>query len=199
MYGVVKLRVRGISPVLMHNPVGLMQPAGSGLGARGGKKIPTPVEEARLGLYALPSGQLFIPSDAFREACLIAAGDVRDPTRKGRATMTRRFGASVFLSSEHFPLYRAGSNGDLGEPITANDDDWETYVKRVVVMGNGIMRGRAQVREWACDVEFEIDEDTISATDVAAILGQAGKYPGVLDYRPGKKGPFGRFEVEAVL
>src|SRR5258708_34038900 len=108
---IVSLRIKGVSPLLMHNPVGLMK-TGGGPATKVAKAIPTPLDEARAGLYRMPNGQLFVPSDAVREAGNIAAADVRDPTRKGRATMTRRFGASVFQSTEYFPLFRAGENGD---------------------------------------------------------------------------------------
>lgn len=195
----VSLRIKGISPLLMHNPVGLMRTGGSEEMQRGGKKIPTPLDEATNGLYKLPNGQLFLPSDAVREAALIASADVKDNSRKGRATMARRFGASVFLSREYFPLYRAGEDGELGVPITADVTDWEVMVKRVVVMRAGVMRARGLVRDWACDVEFEYDDETIDPNIVYAIVNQAGKYPGLLDYRPGRKGPYGRFQAVKIL
>lgn len=195
----VSLRIKGVSPLLMHNPIGLMRTGGSDELQRGGKRIPSPKDEATAGLYRLPNDQLFVPSDAVREAALAAAADVRDDTRKGRAMMTRRFGASVFLSTEYFPLYRPGENGDLGAPITASDADWEVHVKRVVVQHAGVMRGRALVRDWACDVEFEIDDTTIDQNIVYTIVNLAGKYPGLLDYRPGKKGPYGRFQAVKLL
>jgi hypothetical protein len=165
---------------------------------RGGKKIPTPYDEAKAGLYRLPTGQLFVASDAVREAGNLASADIRDPSRKGRASMTKRFSSSVFLSTEYFPLFRA-DGAELGAPITDADSDWEVHIKRVVVMRNGIMRGRGLVRDWACDVEFEYDPTTIDVKSIAAIINQAGKYPGLLDYRPGKKGPMGRFQVVKVF
>src|SRR6516225_8652833 len=185
---VVKMLITGVSGILMHNPVA-MKRGGEEL-QRGGKKIPPPLDEARASLYALPSGQLYIKTDCFREAALIASSDIRDPTRKGRTTMTRRFAASVFLSSEHCPLYRPG-----GTPITNADEDWEIDTRRAVVQRNGILRSRPKITDWSCIVEFEYD-DTIEPNLILATMMQAGKYPGVLDYRVGKKGPFGRFTAE---
>src|SRR5262245_3607233 len=117
---VVTFKVESVSPILMHNPVGLMKQAAPGM-ERAGKNNPLLEVEARDGLYKLPIGQLYIPADAFREAGVIAAGDVKDNQRKGRATMTKRFGAAVFLSKPEFPLFRL----DGETPITDDADDWE--------------------------------------------------------------------------
>lgn len=187
---IVKMRVKGISAILMHNPLAMRK---GGAMERGGKKIPEPYDEAVASLYVLPDKQLYIKSDAFREAGLIAAADIRDPTRKGRTTMTRRFAASVFLSTEFCRLERPD-----GTPITSADSDWEIDTRRAVVQKNGILRSRAKVSNWECDLEFEYDYDTIEPYLVTEIMNNSGKYPGVLDYRVGKKGPFGRYAVTII-
>jgi len=80
---IARFEISSNGPMLMHNPVSMR--ANSGEMERGGKKIPLPYDEAKAGLYVLPDGQLYIKSDWFREAGLIAAADVKDPSRKGRA------------------------------------------------------------------------------------------------------------------
>jgi hypothetical protein len=201
-FQLVCLRVRGVSPLLMHNPSGTMKPSGDDAIVRGDQKIDAPDIEAAKGLYALPTHQLYVPSDAFREAALTAAGDIRDPIKKTRM-MTRRFGASVFPSREGFPLFRAGTDGELDEPLTDDPKHWEVFTKRVVVKGRqgtaGILRGRARVPDWTCDVEFEFDTELIDPNLISVIVNASGKYPGILDFRPGKKGAFGRFEVVRLL
>jgi hypothetical protein len=94
---IAEFEITGIGSILMRNPAGMQVCTKY---ERGGKTIPEPVDEARRSLYANPStGQLYIKSDCFREAALIAAADVRDPTRKGRATMTRRFSAGTLMKT----------------------------------------------------------------------------------------------------
>ena len=194
---VVKMLITGVSGILMHNPVA-MKRGGEEL-QRGGKKIPPPLDEARVSLYALPSGHLYIKTDCFREAGIIASSDIRDPTRKGRSTMTRRFAASVFLSTEHCLLFRADGNHapimNKPEPKTPEDmsGEWTVDTRRVVVQKQGILRSRAKIENWCCPLEFEYDEDTIDDNLILAVIQQSGKFPGVLDYRVGKKGPFGRY------
>jgi hypothetical protein len=189
---IVKMRITGTSAILMHNPAS-MRPAET-TGTRGGKKIPSAYDEAKTSLYIGPTDQLFVKTEAFREAALIAAKDMRDPTRKGRATMTRRVSAAVFMANEMCLLERQD-----GTPITSDDDDWEIDTRRVVIQGQGILRSRAKITNWACDLEFEYDEDLIDPALIVAIVAQAGKYPGILDYRVGKKGPFGRFTAELIV
>ena len=185
---IAKFEITGIGSILMRNPAAMQASSGY---QRGGKTIPEPIEEARR-LYVHPSGQLYIRSDCFREAALIAAAAVRDPTRTGRATMTRRFSAGVFLADEQCMLYRA-SNPQ--KPITNADEDWEVDIRRVVVQKSGILRARPKVSDWQCQLILEYDEPIIQPELIAAILDNAGRFPGILDYRIGKKGSFGRFVV----
>jgi hypothetical protein len=197
----VKMMVYGVSDILMHNPAAMRQGGEEAL-QRGGKKIPPPLDEARTGLYVSPDDQLYIGSDCFREAGLTASKDIRDPTRKGRATMTKRFAASVFLCTEHCLLYRADGNHApimaTPEPTGIGDKsgEWEIYRKRVVVQKQGILRSRPRIGNWCCPLEFEYDEETIDENLILAIMIQSGKYPGVLDYRVEKKGPFGRYTAQ---
>lgn len=190
----IKLHVEGVGQgLLMHNPAGMAAAASEGdKPQRAGKKIPKPEDEALASLYVLPeSNQLYAAGDWFREASIIAAKEFRDTSRRGRATMQQRVTANLFLSELYFPL----ANMDTGKPITSDPDDWEMWLKRVVIQRQGIVRARGLIHNWACDVEFEYDNEAISPDEIAPIVNAAGKFPGVGDYRPGTKGPFGRFRV----
>jgi hypothetical protein len=154
-----------------------------------------PADEARAGLYALPHGigQLYVKSDWFREAALIAAGSVKDPTRRRGGNLIPRFSASVFLTKDYCPLFRAS---DATKPITDKTEDWEIDTRRVVVQKNGILRSRPKITDCPCVLELEYDEALMQPELIVAVLQHAGKFPGVGDYRVGKKGPFGRFGAE---
>jgi hypothetical protein len=201
MYKTIEIEAEGIGQGLLMNSAAGMGSAGKAP-ARSGKSIPAPEEEARSKLYSLADGQLFAPADWFREAANIASKQFRDRNRRGNASYLQRFQSSVFLSTAELPLVRAASS----KAITDGEEDWEIYIKRVVVQGQGVMRARPMVRNlpeedggpWLCIVEFEYDEDTISPPEIAMIVAQAGKFPGVGDYRPGRGGPFGRYQVNTV-
>jgi hypothetical protein len=128
---IIKLEVTGVGSLLMHNPAAMANTSDEL--QRSGKKIPKPYDEAKAGLYVLPDHQLYLKSDMFREAALIAARELKDITKRGRSNMTARFAASVFLSSDHCPLVRP----DTGQLITDKDEDWEIDIRRVVVQKNG--------------------------------------------------------------
>jgi hypothetical protein len=64
------------------------------------------------------------------------------------------------------------------------------------VQKNGILRSRPKIDNWACELQFEYDPDLNEPHLIEAVLSHAGKYPGIGDYRVGKKGPFGRFTVK---
>jgi hypothetical protein len=179
MESIVKLRVEGVGQgLLMHNPAGMAAAPSDDKPQRSGKRIPKPQDEAFASLYVLPgSNQLYAAADWFREASLIAAKDFKDTTRRGNATMVQRLTANMFLSELYFPLENA------------------MWLKRVVIQRQGIVRARGLIHDWACDVEFEYDTEGIDPLMIAPIIHAAGKFPGVGDYRPGTKGPFGRFKV----
>ena len=186
---VLKMQIVGNGPILMHNPEKLM---GSD-DATSMKKNKRPAEEeARLGLYALPGGQLYIKSDSFREAALQAAKTRRDQDRKGKASMNQAFKASVFLTKEYCLLERKD-----GKPITSNRKDWELDVRRVVLKpAGGIMRARPKITGWQCELEYEYEERGIRPAEILIIQAIGGMFPGILDYRVEKGGPFGRYLVK---
>lgn len=193
MEAIVKLRVEGVGMgLLMHNPSGMAAAPSDDKPQRSGKRIPRPQDEALASLYKLPgSNQLYAAADWFREASLLAAKDFKDSTRRGNATMVQRMTANMFLSELYFPLERIGT----GKPITSDPEDWEMWLKRVVVQRQGIVRARGLIHDWTCNVEFEYDTEGIDPAIIASIIHAAGKFPGVGDYRPGTKGPFGRYQV----
>ena len=55
---------------------------------------------------------------------------------------------------------------------------------------------RPRVDEWECPFTLDIDESMFSPALVRAIVDDAGKKIGLGDYRPSRKGPFGRFVVK---
>jgi hypothetical protein len=170
----------------MHNPAMMRSNQGP---QRGGRVIPSPYDEARAGLYVNGENQLYLKSDMFREAALAAAKSFK----LGRGTLTNKFAAAVFLCSEHCPLFWAGTD----KPITAADDDWEIDTRRVVIQKAGILRSRPKITNWQCPLEFEVDEEIIPNLQVIEdVMRSSGKFPGVGDYRVGKKGPFGRYTAE---
>jgi hypothetical protein len=56
---------------------------------------------------------------------------------------------------------------------------------------------RPRFDSWEFDVTIEIDETEVNEDTVRQLVEIAGKKIGLCDFRPNKKGPFGRFKVAA--
>jgi hypothetical protein len=176
---VIEYPIEHTSPLLMHNPAG-MKVMGEVMAK---KKIPTQEEEAAAGVYRLPSGQLYMPNDAFRSA-LVKAGSGR---KIGKTFVTTIVKGAVFSATDAVPI-----TSPDGTPITT----WDSIdVRRVIIGKAGILRARPRIEKWAAVVPFEIDTEMISPELVEELLDLAGRLVGVGDYRPEKSGPFGRFRV----
>ena len=61
-----------------------------------------------------------------------------------------------------------------------------------------LIRYRPKFEDWSTVIEFYYDETVINKSDIIMSATNAGKFCGIGDYRPSKKGPFGRYEVEEV-
>lgn len=65
----------------------------------------------------------------------------------------------------------------------------------VLVPKGRILRHRPMFDEWCVDFQIQIDTDLVGERLVRDILADAGKLVGIGDFRPARKGPYGRFTV----
>lgn len=177
-------RIRGVSPLLMHNPAGMKRSEGT----LGMKVIPTPLQEALDGLYRLPDGRLFIKADAVRES--MKGGGIGH--RLGKKAAPGVLAAAVIEHPDH-PFFIV--EREDGTPVTEDPNDWTIDTRRAVVVRQGILRSRAAINPWYADIVFQYDSKFVTAEHVITFIGNGGQSRGLLDYRPQKGGPFGRFEV----
>jgi len=181
----VAFEVTGISALLMHNPAGSMKASDGGMKTK--EQPPTPEEEAARSTYKDADGNFFVPAVAFRNA-ILAAGTGK---KIGKMTAWKAVAAGVFNAEVRCPIFHPKTKKPIKE-FTVN-------LMRVVLKSGGkavaILRGRAEIAEWACKVALEIDTDFITVSQVKELLGLAGRMIGICDFRPEKKGSFGRFSV----
>jgi hypothetical protein len=177
-----KLTIEGLTPLLLHNPAGSMFVAA---GASKGRKIPTPEDEAEKATYRLENGTLAIPAIAIRN-CLVSASGAY---KRGRYNL-RTFLSHIMVEPELVPLLSSA-----GKPIK----DYEIDIRRAVVNKSGIMRARPKITIWQASFEVIYDPEMLANEDAEAlfakILTDGGSRIGIGDYRPEKKGWFGRFQV----
>lgn len=182
---IVTFKITGTSPMLQHNPSAMAPQNG---GVKKATKIPTAEEEAEAGLYRMSDGNLYFPSIAFRSA-LLSSGVGK---KIGKQTAWKMVACGVFTMEPECPLFSAKN----GKPL-------KTYTKinvaRAVLKKCGaVIRCRPELQDWACKLPLEIEDDFITPSMVLELLTLSGRIIGVGDWRPERKGPYGRFTVEMV-
>jgi len=168
----------GLSPLLTHNPAAMQT---TGRGGKG-RQIPTAEQEAEAGCYRTADGLFAAPGIAFRNSILEAAPQ----WRAGRLYMSAVL-AHITVVEDLVPLYRRD-----GSPVGS----YEIDMRRAIVQGQGIIRARPKFVDWAGF--FTVDYDEALVTDLTRlrdIANDAGGRIGVGDYRPKRRGWFGRFAI----
>lgn len=142
----------------------------------------TPREMAEAKAYKSPDGQLFIPGTNIF-ACIISAGSFHKVGKSKVTTQkTSLVPAGVVITDLVCPL---------------NTDKYEIDSRSVVIPSTGgrIMCHRPRLDAWSTTFHMEIDEDIFTEKFVRLLVDDAGKKIGLGDFRPQRKGPFGRFNV----
>jgi hypothetical protein len=122
--------------------------------------------------------------------CLVNAGK---KVRRGRSSLSDPVAAALTYTADGgiHPLNYTGPR-DLGELW---DHGGFKFLKPVRVGQSRIVRTRPHFREWTCVVPGVLDETLVDFDDLCEVFVLGGKLIGVGDWRPEKKGPYGKFDV----
>jgi hypothetical protein len=167
----VNVKMRGVSPLLMNAYP--MKPT-PGLDKK------TAAEQAEHAAYRDPeTKELYVPGVAVQRALVSAATYSKG---KSRASLQKPVAASVLVSPE-----RIG----LGLREYAIDS------RPVVVPATKgrIVRHRPRLDSWEISFTIDYDETLLTAEQLRAVVDDMGSRVGLLDFRPERKGPFGRCQV----
>jgi len=167
----INVRIQGKSPLLMHKfplvPIEAIE-----------KK--TPEEQAELVAYRDPdTGELYMPGTAIQRSLINAAIYSKG---KGRASLQKVAAACLLVSPDRISL---GSKK-------------YTLDSRAIVNPSTrgrIVRHRPRLDKWECAFEIDYEDSLLTEDQVRKIVDDSGQRVGLLDFRPEKKGPFGRFMV----
>ncbi len=180
----IRVTIEGLTPLLMNRFTEASEIAvGSGdrpvmTGHQG-----TPREQATPKAYAEPDGSLYVPGTNIF-AALIAAGKFH---KAGKRQLTTR----------DTSLIPAGCTvEDLVCPL--NTKEWEVDSRSIV---NPATKGRRmchrpRIDKWSFSFTLDIDTTFFSPKLIRQVVDDAGKKIGLGDYRPERKGPFGKFVVK---
>ena len=179
----VQITIEGITPLLMNRFTDANEIAvGSGSRPSMSGDKGKPREQAQVKAYRDDSGELYIPGTNIF-SCLIAAGTFH---KVGKNKLT------TFKTS----LVPAGlSVEDLACPLGTREFEVDSRSVVNPSTGGRMMCHRPRVDHWELTFTVEIDTGVFSPALVRALVDDAGKKIGLGDYRPQKKGPFGRFVV----
>jgi hypothetical protein len=188
----VKVRVvlEGMTPLLL-NPMteeklqGLYNPKGSS-----GTKplVPlTPQEVAEKKVPRNTAGQVGIPS-LYLFSCLVEGGRlVKMDARRAMSTKDSSLVPS-FLSIEEEFL-----------PFADQKAEYVVDMRRGVLDNAGkkvpVPIVRPRFDKWSFEATLLIDENEVAVERVRQLVEKSGKAVGLGDFRPAKRGPFGRFRI----
>jgi len=169
------VEIKGISPLLMNRflPAELVETK-----VRRGNTKDISVEDK---LYMTEDGKCYVPNTYIRNS-LIEAGKTIRIKGRGKSTYSKLLGSSLIVQPDNIII-----NSSTG---------WESFTVTAV---NPTTKGRMMVtrpmfRDWKLSFEAVVLDD-IPEGDFRNILDEAGRYVGIGDWRPAKKGMYGKFVV----
>ena len=143
---------------------------------------PSPREQAEKKAYTNSSGELCVPGPNIF-ASIIQAGTFHK-VGKSKITTTK---------SSLIPAGMAIPEVDC----SLGTKDFEVDSRSVVIPSTGgrIMAHRPRLDEWQLSFTLEVDENMFDEQTARVLVDDAGSKVGLGDFRPARKGPFGRFKV----
>ncbi len=191
-----RISILGISPMLQ-NPMTdetLNTLIFGSAGTRKGKQTDVSIEDlAKKRLCLGPNSEGGIPAN-YLFAALVDAG--RHVIFDKKTKLSTRDSSLVPSLLSIIP----DLVNDAGDGFIAFKDQnvkWIADKRRGVLAANGAAVGivRPKFPTWAFDVTVEVDLDHVDIDKVKELFNAAGRYSGLGDFRPSKRGPFGRFSV----
>ncbi len=171
------VQISGITPLIVNRfHEEAQQEATGGVHVR--KERPSPEQDAADRLYQNGEGPYY-PAENIRQSIIAAASR----TKIGRRGATTDVAAATFITP--FAL-----------PITGI---WHVDSRPVVIPATRgrVLRHRPMFDEWSITFTLQVDTNLIDAATVRKIIDDAGNYAGIGDFRPARKGPYGRFRVDS--
>ena len=169
--------IQGISPLLMNRPSMLI----GDISKDSKPRTNDPKEEAKKKLYLNPKGKLYQPSTHLTGA-LIEAGKHKKVVGKGKATYSKIAGYAVEISP--YEIVHKNQEYEVFSTLAVNPN----------TKGRNPLH-RPMLRNWEIEFEVTFDETEIAPSIMKELFDIAGRIVGIGDWRPAKKGPYGKFQV----
>lgn len=169
----INVEVKGITPLLMNK---------FDMTGEKADKNATPREVAEKKAYRLDDGKFFIPMTWMYGAMMNAGRNIKLGKRQISTRDSSMLASGAWIDEEVFIL---------------SNDDFEVDSRPVVVPATGgrIVAHRPRFDEWSFSFSLTVDEQVFGEKLIRELIDDAGKKVGIGDFRPERKGWFGRFVV----
>ena len=179
----IKVTIQGTTALLMHRFTDENEArVASGINPVQGGQRGTPREQAESKLYSDKEGNLYIPGHNIF-SCLVSAGKFH---KVGRNKVTTQKSSLVPAGISVEELV-----------ISLNTKEFEVDSRSVVIPATGgrVMCHRPRLDDWQLTFTLDVDTTMFDPKFVRTLMDDAGKKCGLGDYRPERKGFFGKFVV----
>jgi hypothetical protein len=176
MLQTVHVTIEGIAPLIVNRfHEEAAEAATSGIHVR--KERLSPEDDAASRLYPQNGHGSTFPAENIRQSVIGASSR----TKIGRRSATSDTAAAIYIFPELLNL----------------EGDWHVDSRAVVIKATGgrILRHRPMFNEWSISFDLQINTDLIDQRTIHEIVANAGALVGLGDFRPARKGPYGRFAV----
>ena len=176
--------IEGVTPMLQHrfDDAAEMEASSRKIHV----KSVDPRDAAEKCAYRNSKGELYFPGAAIARLLREAGGAHKQ--RGSRKSLKFVVPAAVLVLEDQIIL-----RDSEGNALT----DFEVDSRAVVIPSTKgrVMRHRPRLNKWHAEFALEIDDDTLEPSLFHQLLVEGGSKLGLLDYRPEKGGPFGKFAV----
>lgn len=173
-----KVTIQGTTPLLMNRPSAMI-----GEKSKDQKReTSTSKELAEDKLYEL-DGKLYTPATHLQGA-LVEAGKHKKMMGKGSSKATYSKSAGYAVTIEPFEIVHKKQKWEVFSILAVNP----------TTRGRNLLH-RPMLKEWELDFECVFDENAIEPSVMKELFDIAGRIVGIGDWRPAKKGRFGKFQV----
>lgn len=181
----IDVSIEGVTPLLCNrftDAAAMKATSGSGAAGAAGEKG-TPMEQARERLYIGHNKAPMIPQpNLFR--CIIDAGTF---FKAGKSKVTTQknslIPACVEIQGIELPI--------------EHTEPWQvdTRAVRIPATGGRILCHRPSFNDWRLTFTISLDTSLMTTKLLREVIDAAGRRIGLGDFRPDRKGPFGKFVV----
>lgn len=179
----IAVEIQGVSPLLcnrFHEAAQEKASNGNTMTLRGEKG--TPREQAEPKLYTNADGKPIFPGPNVFAAIIEAGKFIKSGKAKLTTNKSSLIPAGIMVQEIELPL---------------SPQKWEVDSRPVVVPATGgrIICHRPRFDEWRIKFTLSVDGTLFSERLARELVDTAGLRVGLGDFRPSRKGPFGRFKV----